>query len=1367
MKRNSMMRIRTKTIKSYLTLRQRITAAFTAAIMFLQICLPAVASAATAWGSPDDFVKQVNAQLNSSLFSPSGNSAYAYKGAFYVNYDAPNAQTLEGFYRSLTGAAGEPLVSSVGETFVQNRLIRNQIKALIGRFLLSPAFSLKSFDALESDQINQLYANGLKYGNDKKFKFGAQLSATETINADMIWPEIRNFGTADNPKNLLVPVVYLTSTTVSSSVLGNQIVFSGDSIFNGLTLNAVTLFAGRDSVINTTNYIINNGGKIQSQGNLTLNTAGTLANLSGSITAGENLNLIANSIINKTVVVPYRDQNGEGTRLGSIADINSNTGNVSIRSYSDITFEGATANANGTISFLANNNINLVPVNSTTQNQSQEGGWSVNKSTLELLQSRLSSEGTISLAAGGFINITASEIVSTRGGIELLAQQGIYILDEQGNTVIDRKKIKGRTKGTSSDFNSWAVRSVLDAGKGVLLDTEAGDVTLKAASINSADGLQVKARNGKVHLLITKEQSQHYLNTVRKGFWTIKTVNEQFVEEKGIPNAIVGGIAVEALQGVDIEYTGKAGSTLADQIKEYEKMPDMKWMATLYNNGQVNGNVNWSQVELAYKHISERNTSLSPAAMAIVAIAVAVAMGPSGMEWIGSNGGGSIGSAVFNATGSSSLAAAANAGALTLATAAAQNVAAGKNLEDTLKAITSDQGLKNLAISMATAGALNSDYLKDMDLFGAQALKATPSLAIVNQAYGVVINSVVTSGISVLVEGGNKEDFKKAFKQSLATNAINLLGEKTAGKISNSGLAEASKYIAHAAMGCLTASLTANINQSEVEPACFSGAAGAATGYALSKEKAAEIRSELERWALANGEHPENINYKTYEAQLNKYIDVGVDVSKLIVGLAAFAVGGDVNAGANGAATAYQSNRDNVFKAANLGGLMRTLGMIGCGNTSFEVCQANRVKDQVRENLKSKGKYSDLQIESAITKLETKGFFSAIGQFNTAFYNDGATIDDMVENLRIELSLGVPVGAPNNSGRVSPEILVSGVRHTVYQNAIFDTGYAAGEVIQTGEAIVGDVINAAFDTPIGQPIKAGLSWVVSKGKEVANEHEIIKDTAEKLDELSKLYGTGAFAYLYDRGYQDTKENIKDEKLYAEDATFVKGVSWIGNTITGFTAVKAASSSFKYIKAGEKSWRDVIPPTTAISRSALKAFFKEFNIPLKNGWDVDKLYDEVLSKPKGSRKLPSEYLSPEYIAAHLEKFEGGASRLIPEDKLKKYGPAGPDNTAFIMPKTEMDNILAEANGDPVKLARLLDVPDNTFVGVKLARVNIAEPEKAGLRLPDGNEGGAAYPDTGANKEWKPGGKLGRGGNEAVVIIDSSGEGILWTKSLLNF
>lgn len=153
--------------------------------------------------------------------------------------------------------------------------------------------------------------------------------------------------------------------------------------------------------------------------------------------------------------------------------------------------------------------------------------------------------------------------------------------------------------------------------------------------------------------------------------------------------------------------------------------------------------------------------------------------------------------------------------------------------------------------------------------------------------------------------------------------------------------------------------------------------------------------------------------------------------------------------------------------------------------------------------------------------------------------------------------------------------------------------------------------------------------------------------------------------------------------------------------------------------------------------------------LRDGWKKDSWHtpDRVVGTGKPHRPYPAEYLDNDYIQQHLAQFEGGATRFYRSDSLGTYGP-GNQGTTFVFPTSEIDDIIARADGDPRRLGTMLGLGENFFVdangaAVPITRADFSFEELAGgnLRMPRGTEAGA-------NSQWIPGGYLPEGIPEAV-------------------
>lgn len=153
--------------------------------------------------------------------------------------------------------------------------------------------------------------------------------------------------------------------------------------------------------------------------------------------------------------------------------------------------------------------------------------------------------------------------------------------------------------------------------------------------------------------------------------------------------------------------------------------------------------------------------------------------------------------------------------------------------------------------------------------------------------------------------------------------------------------------------------------------------------------------------------------------------------------------------------------------------------------------------------------------------------------------------------------------------------------------------------------------------------------------------------------------------------------------------------------------------------------------------------------LRDGWRKDAWHtpDRVVGSGKPNRPHPTQYLDADYIEQHLARFEGGATRFYRSDSLGTHGP-GNVGTTFVFPTSEIDDIIAQADGDPKRLGVMLGLGEDFFVdaagnSVAITRADFSYEELANgnLRMPRGDEGGAG-------SMWIPGGYLPEGIPEAV-------------------
>jgi hypothetical protein len=154
------------------------------------------------------------------------------------------------------------------------------------------------------------------------------------------------------------------------------------------------------------------------------------------------------------------------------------------------------------------------------------------------------------------------------------------------------------------------------------------------------------------------------------------------------------------------------------------------------------------------------------------------------------------------------------------------------------------------------------------------------------------------------------------------------------------------------------------------------------------------------------------------------------------------------------------------------------------------------------------------------------------------------------------------------------------------------------------------------------------------------------------------------------------------------------------------------------------------------RFAIASVTDEAGVLVTKGNKAVETFVNVKYMQKGTRPDPKTYIEATHISNHLSKFDGGVTKFI---SYNPSGTIGPQGGTFVLPKSQADNLIAQAGGDVNKLTDLLGL-NRGDLGTSPYRINIDNP--LGLRMPDGNEAGA-------NINWIPGGKTSGGIFEATI------------------
>ncbi|MFQ2049212.1 DUF637 domain-containing protein [Aeromonas veronii] len=606
---------------------------------------------------------------------------------------------------------------------------------------------------------------------------------------------------------------------------------------------------------------------ITSAGNLLLQ-AGRDINLSAAeLLAGGNMTLQAgNDITIGSLENRHTWEEGQNrfSRIDQLMSELNAAGNISLTAGNDLSLVASTAEAKGDVSLSAGNNLVLASEANQTSDDVRQG----NRHTIDRTTTQVGatvSGDNVSLSAGNNLLAQASTI-EAQGNASLQAGGELQLTTADNEEYhYEKSKSSGTFKSKTTEIEQRDVTAqgtTITAGGNVSLASQ-GDMTLKGSDIKTAESLAIDT-DGQLKLLTAADEHFYRKDEQKKGFTvTVQGTGTSSTTER--QNQLEGGdITINAGQGVLLQVGQREGETLQANLTALANEPGMAWVNQV---SQMPG-VKMEAVQEAYEQWDYKQQSLNPIVASVIAIAVAAASGGTGAALLG--------------TQTAATTAMANTAFATLATQAAQSmVLHGGDLSAVLKDLGSSANIKQLATSVATAGALSGfDQWAGLDSAAKQANNpfAQPGAADLmswdtfNRVTG---HATISAGINSTINGGS---FGDAFKDSLLANIQGQVGKSVAGVIGDNGnaLGEAGKTIAHGVTSGAIAEITGG-----------KFAAGAAGG-AMS-----EIASN---WSL--GSFGGNEEYQ-------------VALNKVLGGLAAAAVTGDENnfdTGADRAETVYRYN---------------------------------------------------------------------------------------------------------------------------------------------------------------------------------------------------------------------------------------------------------------------------------------------------------------------------------------------------------------------------------------------------------------------------------------------------------------------------
>ncbi|HBM1136234.1 TPA: DUF637 domain-containing protein, partial [Acinetobacter baumannii] len=680
----------------------------------------------------------------------------------------------------------------------------------------------------------------------------------------------------------------------------NENIDYSDLNFSGYLHRGVDLLSDGNINLISNNGIILNSANVNTLGDFTVYAKGKLDKKK---TAELVENQLDSSIVFANVKDQYelgRDNENYYQKIDITKPNNINAKNVNLiandQSGLNLILQGTDIKAADTVNIVGSGNIDFRHnvdniYTKTQQTTTKESLFGLKKSSTtetRILEGVIGKSDVLKAnkinieSLGGSISLYGTQIQAPKDQVKLKAAKDIYMVtfQDQINEVNTIKKDAGFLGLEYRDSNSVGSKIVNNQIPTVITgryiaSSSGGSTYLEGTQFNFTEGVSIKVGDGPnpsedAKLVINSAKglySNSQDNNKKNTFWQSMESRGTVEELANLPkfNGPVNNIKIDGNLSVQVPIKQGENSEVIDIINNLSKEKGYEYLKTLIDNKDKN--VNWTALELTKKNWDYKQQGLTPAGAAILTIIVTALTAGAGSSAAGALG--------FSTTGvASSMAQAAITSLSTQASISLINN--GGNVAATLRELGSDQSIRNLVASIATAGALKS--------ISVQFNLPETSTAFNDRLYVAFVNSTSSSIINSAINGGSLSDNLEA---SLLAGLSNSLQAEFA---QNIGLSLDIKdptvidsllhKIAHIASGCVTGA---------IQKQCEAGAIGAGVG---------EIVAGM----------IEQPNKDATVEDISKYQEKVINTSKLISGSLASLAGYDAGYAASSASLAVSNN---------------------------------------------------------------------------------------------------------------------------------------------------------------------------------------------------------------------------------------------------------------------------------------------------------------------------------------------------------------------------------------------------------------------------------------------------------------------------
>ena len=526
----------------------------------------------------------------------------------------------------------------------------------------------------------------------------------------------------------------ISTTTNGSSININandsvNITSAVDSSYKMETSHKTGILVKKSS-ININSSTTNIASNINSLGDITI-TSGNDTDIIASNLSGSNSGLIISggdtNIYNaEDTSYSYSQTNKTSTGLIRQIPILGSEINVLSKAISPTLslINGLTGGNLQEIQELSNINYNKNNLDSSSDNE-------------KLVASNLNFGNNLTIGSNADLNLKASNLATISGDILLASDHDVNILSSSQNSISNQnyydKSDRNKERGNADTTNIINISSVITAGSDLNI-ISGNNTIIQSSKLSSGDNLTIDSENN-ILLLTAKDIAIKNETNTGKATYTFSNGNSGHVNIKAVNNEITSNInnlnnnlnndnidgnlnpdlssnlnsnlnaginsnlSLNANNSILVQYQEGTMESLLSSANNGNQQ--LAYFKTVNDLSQLNPNkITFDSITNASKHWDKTTRGLTTASQVLIAVAaVAVAFGTGGL---GSGISGAMMTAVATTASTTATISATNA---SMNTDSDFLNSANSIYDSSWKATTSDESLKNMAISAAVAGA--------------------------------------------------------------------------------------------------------------------------------------------------------------------------------------------------------------------------------------------------------------------------------------------------------------------------------------------------------------------------------------------------------------------------------------------------------------------------------------------------------------------------------------------------------------------------------------------------------------------------------------------------------------------------------------